>query len=65
MRAAPSAVSARIRGSAGTAPRSGWRSRRRVFWLLPYDRDTEPEGPYVKSAPPPKQSTPAMQELGI
>ncbi|MCK8438739.1 transcription factor [Streptomyces sp. D2-8] len=25
--------------------------RRRVFWLLPHDRDTEPEGLYAKSAP--------------
>ncbi|GHE51670.1 DUF6009 family protein [Streptomyces capitiformicae] len=25
--------------------------RRRVFWLLPHDRDTEPDGLYAKSAP--------------
>ncbi|MFJ3762934.1 DUF6009 family protein [Streptomyces sp. NPDC090080] len=25
--------------------------RRRVFWLLPHDRDAEPEGLYAKSAP--------------
>ncbi|USQ85613.1 DUF6009 family protein [Streptomyces phaeoluteigriseus] len=25
--------------------------RRRVFWLLPHDRDTRPEGPYAESAP--------------
>ncbi|MCX5063827.1 DUF6009 family protein [Streptomyces sp. NBC_00452] len=25
--------------------------RRRVFWLLPHDRDTEPAGLYARSAP--------------
>ncbi|WP_331748581.1 DUF6009 family protein [Streptomyces chartreusis] len=25
--------------------------RRRVFWLLPHDRDSKPEGLYAKSAP--------------
>ncbi|MGW2461832.1 DUF6009 family protein [Streptomyces sp. NPDC001761] len=25
--------------------------RRRVFWLLPHDRDTQPDGLYAKSAP--------------
>ncbi|MEV4046820.1 DUF6009 family protein [Streptomyces sp. NPDC049744] len=25
--------------------------RRRVFWLLPHDRDTQPEGLYAKGAP--------------
>ncbi|MFF8432398.1 DUF6009 family protein [Streptomyces sp. NPDC016566] len=25
--------------------------RRRVFWLLPHDRDCQPEGLYAKSAP--------------
>lgn len=25
--------------------------RRRVFWLMPHDRDTEPTGLYAKSAP--------------
>ncbi|MFE9882133.1 DUF6009 family protein [Streptomyces sp. NPDC005784] len=25
--------------------------RRRVFWLLPHDRDSEPEGLYTKGAP--------------
>ncbi|MEV5730343.1 MULTISPECIES: DUF6009 family protein [Streptomyces] len=25
--------------------------RRRVFWLLPHDRDSEPDGLYAKSAP--------------
>lgn len=25
--------------------------RRRVFWLLPHDRDTQPDGLYARSAP--------------
>jgi hypothetical protein len=31
--------------------RSSGTFRRRVFWLLPHDRDTEPEGLYATGAP--------------
>jgi hypothetical protein len=31
--------------------RSSGTFRRRVFWLLPHDRDSEPEGLYAKGAP--------------
>ncbi|MFE9611788.1 DUF6009 family protein [Streptomyces sp. NPDC006012] len=31
--------------------RSSGTFRRRVFWLLPHDRDTEPTGLYAKGAP--------------
>lgn len=31
--------------------RSSGTFRRRVFWLLPHDRDTDPNGLYAKSAP--------------
>ncbi|MEU6868356.1 DUF6009 family protein [Streptomyces sp. NPDC046876] len=31
--------------------RSSGTFRRRVFWLLPHDRDTDPEGLYAKGAP--------------
>ncbi|GAA2606736.1 MULTISPECIES: DUF6009 family protein [Streptomyces] len=33
------------------ASRSSGTFRRRVFWLLPHDRDAEPEGLYTKGAP--------------
>jgi hypothetical protein len=33
------------------ASRASGTFRRRVFWLLPHDRDTEPEGLYARSAP--------------
>ncbi|WP_217238385.1 DUF6009 family protein [Streptomyces sp. AC555_RSS877] len=33
------------------ASRASGTFRRRVFWLLPHDRDSEPEGLYAKSAP--------------
>ncbi|GAA2116437.1 DUF6009 family protein [Kitasatospora saccharophila] len=35
---------------APASPASGT-FRRRVFWLLPHDRDTRPEGPYAYGAP--------------
>ena len=33
------------------ASRASGTFRRRVFWLLPHDRDTQPEGLYARSAP--------------
>ncbi|GGY13112.1 DUF6009 family protein [Streptomyces anandii] len=33
------------------ASRSSGTFRRRVFWLLPHDRDSDPEGLYAKGAP--------------
>lgn len=33
------------------ASRASGTVRRRVFWLLPHDRDTEPDGLYASSAP--------------
>ncbi|MCX4681774.1 DUF6009 family protein [Streptomyces sp. NBC_01433] len=33
------------------ASRSSGTFRRRVFWLLPHDRDTDPEGLYATGAP--------------
>ncbi|MGW5609472.1 DUF6009 family protein [Streptomyces sp. NPDC003753] len=33
------------------ASRSSGTFRRRVFWLLPHDRDTVPDGLYAKGAP--------------
>ncbi|MEU5901912.1 MULTISPECIES: DUF6009 family protein [Streptomyces] len=33
------------------ASRSSGTFRRRVFWLLPHDRDTQPEGLYATGAP--------------
>ncbi|MFF6995769.1 DUF6009 family protein [Streptomyces sp. NPDC008313] len=33
------------------ASRSSGTFRRRVFWLLPHDRDAEPEGLYARGAP--------------
>ncbi|MEK8141847.1 DUF6009 family protein [Streptomyces sp. M10(2022)] len=38
-------------GSAAKPSRSSGTFRRRVFWLLPHDRDTEPGGLYATGAP--------------
>ncbi|MFF2128359.1 DUF6009 family protein [Streptomyces olivochromogenes] len=38
-------------GPDAKASRSSGTFRRRVFWLLPHDRDSEPEGLYVTGAP--------------
>lgn len=38
-------------GSEAKASRSSGTFRRRVFWLLPHDRDSKPEGLYATSAP--------------
>ncbi|MFJ7305649.1 DUF6009 family protein [Streptomyces sp. NPDC099088] len=40
-----------ILGPTAKPSRASGTFRRRVFWLLPHDRDTEPEGLYAKSAP--------------
>ncbi|MEV7471755.1 DUF6009 family protein [Streptomyces kronopolitis] len=40
-----------ILGPEAKASRASGTFRRRVFWLLPHDRDSEPEGLYAKSAP--------------
>lgn len=40
-----------ILGPEAKASRASGTFRRRVFWLLPHDRDTEPDGLYAKSAP--------------
>ncbi|MEU2856002.1 DUF6009 family protein [Streptomyces syringium] len=40
-----------ILGPAAKASRSSGTFRRRVFWLLPHDRDTAPEGLYATGAP--------------
>lgn len=40
-----------ILGPDAKASRASGTFRRRVFWLLPHDRDSEPEGLYAKSAP--------------
>ncbi|MGW1895404.1 DUF6009 family protein [Streptomyces sp. NPDC002004] len=40
-----------ILGSGAKASRSSGTFRRRVFWLLPHDRDTDPEGLYATGAP--------------
>ncbi|ROQ23254.1 hypothetical protein EDD98_7706 [Streptomyces sp. PanSC19] len=40
-----------ILGTGAKASRASGTFRRRVFWLLPHDRDTEPEGLYASSAP--------------
>ncbi|MFI1539550.1 DUF6009 family protein [Streptomyces anandii] len=37
--------------SQAKASRSSGTFRRRVFWLLPHDRDSDPEGLYAKGAP--------------
>ena len=38
-------------GSEAKPSRSSGTFRRRVFWLLPHDRDTDPEGLYATGAP--------------
>ncbi|MGR6975191.1 DUF6009 family protein [Streptomyces cynarae] len=38
-------------GPQAKASRSSGTFRRRVFWLLPHDRDTVPDGLYAKGAP--------------
>ncbi|WP_327071994.1 DUF6009 family protein [Kitasatospora sp. NBC_01302] len=38
-------------GPGAKPSRSSGTFRRRVFWLLPHDRDTEPEGLYATGAP--------------
>lgn len=38
-------------GPKAKASRSSGTFRRRVFWLLPHDRDTQPEGFYATGAP--------------
>ncbi|MEU8735650.1 DUF6009 family protein [Streptomyces tendae] len=40
-----------ILGTDAKPSRASGTFRRRVFWLLPHDRDMEPEGLYAKSAP--------------
>lgn len=40
-----------VLGSGAKPSRSSGTFRRRVFWLLPHDRDTEPEGLYATGAP--------------
>lgn len=40
-----------ILGSNAKAARASGTFRRRVFWLLPHDRDAEPSGLYASSAP--------------
>jgi uncharacterized protein DUF6009 len=38
-------------GPTAKPSRSSGTFRRRVFWLLPHDRDSEPDGLYAKGAP--------------
>ncbi|MFJ4153156.1 DUF6009 family protein, partial [Streptomyces galbus] len=38
-------------GPAAKASHASGTFRRRVFWLLPHDRDSQPDGLYAKSAP--------------
>ncbi|MFC7898430.1 DUF6009 family protein [Streptomyces sp. NPDC057381] len=38
-------------GPTAKASRASGTFRRRVFWLLPHDRDSQPGGLYAKSAP--------------
>jgi hypothetical protein len=38
-------------GPGAKPSRSSGTFRRRVFWLLPHDRDTEPDGLYASGAP--------------
>jgi hypothetical protein len=40
-----------VLGTDAKPSRASGTFRRRVFWLLPHDRDTEPQGLYAKSAP--------------
>ncbi|MFI2765665.1 DUF6009 family protein [Streptomyces echinatus] len=40
-----------VLGSTAKPSRVSGTFRRRVFWLLPHDRDSQPDGLYAKSAP--------------
>ncbi|MFJ4368916.1 DUF6009 family protein [Streptomyces chartreusis] len=40
-----------ILGPGAKASHASGTFRRRVFWLLPHDRDSQPDGLYAKSAP--------------
>ncbi|MFF5522627.1 DUF6009 family protein [Streptomyces coeruleorubidus] len=40
-----------ILGDTAQASRASGTFRRRVFWVLPHDRDSDPDGLYAKSAP--------------
>ncbi|MFJ5712771.1 DUF6009 family protein [Streptomyces sp. NPDC093105] len=40
-----------VLGTAAKASRASGTFRRRVFWLLPHDRDADPQGLYACSAP--------------
>lgn len=40
-----------VLGPKAKASRSSGTFRRRVFWLLPHDRDTDPQGLYATGAP--------------
>jgi len=40
-----------VLGPRAKPSRSSGTFRRRVFWLLPHDRDTDPEGLYTNGAP--------------
>jgi hypothetical protein len=40
-----------VLGPGAKPSRSSGTFRRRVFWLLPHDRDTDPEGLYATGAP--------------
>lgn len=40
-----------ILGPEAKPSRASGTFRRRVFWLLPHDRDSEPDGLYARSAP--------------
>ncbi|MFE4263153.1 DUF6009 family protein [Streptomyces sp. NPDC056883] len=40
-----------VLGAGAKPSRSSGTFRRRVFWLLPHDRDTDPEGLYASGAP--------------
>ncbi|MFE7446444.1 DUF6009 family protein [Streptomyces chartreusis] len=40
-----------ILGKSAKASHASGTFRRRVFWLLPHDRDSQPTGLYAKSAP--------------
>ncbi|MFD4577885.1 DUF6009 family protein [Streptomyces sp. NPDC058417] len=40
-----------VLGATAKASRASGTFRRRVFWLLPHDRDSQPDGLYARSAP--------------
>ncbi|MET7275715.1 MULTISPECIES: DUF6009 family protein [Streptomyces] len=40
-----------VLGTTAKASRASGTFRRRVFWLLPHDRDSEPDGLYTTGAP--------------